>query len=247
MPQLRENQGKTIPKEYLFFLIIGSALRLGMEVYAASNLKSWHMFSIVLSEISSGIFYAVYFPIVKKNTRLPLWLLAFALIPLLNHLELRSEFTSTVINENKTVILRDSFSMGCQGSDVQLDFPLQQKFKLLNSVAITDCGFTEKIFSPTNDFVIGNTTSQVLNLRLYKLQVLYGRVKWKFLRLVQVKSSEVWAPQKLIAADTMYLVKMPENRKLGHLTIMPSDFQKFPIGNGKLLLDYDSLNWISQP
>ncbi len=240
-------KGKVIPKGYLLFLIIGSILRLTLEVYTADNLKSWFILSVFISEISSGIFYAVYFPLARKNAMMPLALLAFALIPTLKYFEHKTEAAISFKTKKVEHVQSDSASLGCLGSNSQLDFPLKSKYKLLNSVAIADCGFTEKIISPSLDFTIVNTTSQILNLRLYKLQVLYGRVKWKFLRLIQVKSSELWSPNKLISTDTIYLIKIPENRKLGHLVLVPIGFEKFPIGKGSLHLDYDSLNWTPLP
>lgn len=240
--------GKNIPRQYLYFLIIGSILRVVFEVYTATNLKSWFIFSVFLSEISSGIFYVVYFPLAKKIAMmsvLPFLIIAVAIIPILNHFELKSEAIISFKNDNVEQLQRDGSSLGCKGSDLQINFPLANKFKILNSVVITtNCGFAENIISPAAEFTILNSTPQVLNLRLYRLQALYGKIKWKFQRLIQVNVNEYWSIKDLIKLDAIYLIKIPETRRLGHLVLVPIGFEKFPLGDGHLILNYDSLNWI---
>ena len=225
---------------YLYFLILGSISRLGIELYLATNLKSWSILSVLISELSSGIFYFLYFPSLKIKKFSLIAISGLFIAPSLSTLEIRS--SNQLLTPLKLVHEQSVQHLGCQGSVNNLVYPLHTG-TVQEALSITSCGFEKNLIFVNKDFNLINQTNVAINLRLYKLQVLHGRVKWKFVRLVQLESHRIWNVSQYIKTDTAYLIKSPERRKIGHVVIVPELSREFPLGPGTLGLTFDTLNW----
>lgn len=234
-------QKKQIPTAYFYFLVLGSVARLVIEFYLAPTLKSWGILSVLVSELSSVIFYFLYFPLLS-NTKFSFKSLSAIFIVL---------FLSLTENHSKPLILSsvqrlsvfDSSQLGCEGSESVLNFPLTMERVVRDAVAVEECGFSNKQVFFDKQFKIKNHTKHLYNLRIFKLHVLHGRVKWKFVRLIQLEAGREWDAMTYLKNDIAYVIKSPERRNLGHLVLVPKSVKEFPIGKGELSLTYDTLKW----
>lgn len=227
---------------YFYFLLIGTITRLILEVQIAPSLKSWNIFSLFLSELSSIIFYFLYFPFLKEKSLNLTSFIAIIFVPLISLMELRSEKfipSQAQVHGEKT-----NESLGCNGSSIKLDFPLERPNILSSSSVIKECGFSAPLLRVDEQFIIRNRSTIDINLRLYKLKVLHGKISWRFVRLVQVAHDRDWDLTPLLRSEkTVLLLKSPERRKIGNLIIIPRDFIEFPLGSGELSSTYDTLKW----
>lgn len=238
-------KGQKIPLFYLHFLIMGTIARMGVELTMASQLKSWPILSVMLSELSSSVFYFVYYPHAKKVSRMSLAILGPVIAILLSWTEVHSPATFKRSSLHRKLTVADDYHLlGCQGSLADLSFPLTQ-YSARNSVQIKSCGFEQALVYHEQGLVILNQFKHPVNLRLYRLNVLHGRVKWKFVRLVKVEEGKSWDVSSLLKQNEIYVIKSPERRKLGHLVILPAGGKEFPLGAGELELTYDTIKWSS--
>lgn len=233
-----------LPEGVVLFLAFGSMLRLGVELYLSTSWKGWGTLSLLLSELSSFIFYFVYYPFCHKRKYLWVSLLALLVTPSLSWLEIRSQkiISSSIVH--KELGTKSEELLGCKGSTVGLEFPLTLAGGPRSSFKLIHCGFEEQLIRSHSHLAVTNSLAYPVNLRLYKLQVLHGKVKWKFVRLVRLKNQESWELSEYVRKDVAYLLKSPERRKLGHAVIIPERTRDFPLGKGRLNLHYDSLEWI---
>jgi hypothetical protein len=231
------------PLGYVQFLILGTVTRLVFELYLASNLKSWHVLSVIVSEVSAGIFYFLYYPSLRSRKLMWSCLLGLFIPPALALIELRPEVRPLVMPLARQKLAGADLDLGCKGSQLSLNYPLSARSPVIQKARITDCGFTHPLAAIGPDFAIHNTSGQQLNLRLYRLQVLHGKVRWKFMRLVQVGDGDIWDVGSLLKDHALYVIKSPERRKLGALYLLPEHKLDFPLGKGQLNLGYDFLEW----
>lgn len=236
-------KGKGVPSGYFLFLIVGSITRITFETLTASTLKSWGITSIMISELSSFIFYFVYWPRVESNKWLPLVLAGFVLTPLLSKMEIHGQsFGLPMIVRNVKVKLPDN-GLGCQGTVGTVNFPVGPGLAT-GQLSIKDCGLSDMILRYHGKFEVKSNLDKPINLRLYRLNVLHGRVSWRFVRLVQVEKNSVWDVTPLLKDAVAYLIKSPERKKIGHTILLPATATDFPLGIGKLNFNYDSLEWV---
>ena len=235
-------QKKTIPSGYYYFLLLGTFARFGMELQLASSLKSWGVLSLTLSELSSIIFYYLYFPFLKKKSPSLFSLLAFLIVPAMSMIEIRSQ--RVISSETKAVTERDDENFGCRGSLNEITFPLRETALFSTETTIRSCGLADSLLRVGDSFKIHNKSSHDINLRLYRLRVLHGKVSWKFVRLVQISQNSLWDISTYLREEkTIFLLKSPERRKLGNIILLPREEYHFPIGKGKLTSTYDTLQW----
>lgn len=235
---------KLIPIGYLWFLIVGSILRIGLEPFFTSNIKTWSFFSMLLSEVASFVFYSVAFKFTQKKMWPWLPLAALVIIPGLRVLEYEPH--QTVFSQKKTVTKKViSSSFGCQGSHLELKLPLIHSGSV-PALKVTSCGFEKNHISPDSNFIIKNTLKHSVNLRLYQLERTGDIIRWKFVRLVQVQPSGDWKVGPLLQPTNMYLVKSPERKTLGSLILLPQMPQDFALQSGRLNFEIDSLEWIHE-
>jgi hypothetical protein len=235
-------QMKPLPMAYVQFLILGTLARLLFEFNFATQLKTWQIFSVLISEFSATIFFFLVFPALAPKKLFLSAFLGLLVAPMLGLYEVRSESNKMLIS---TPFLKQSQDhlLGCRGAEVTLQFPLPNDSAVQSSAIIRDCGFDQNLVRTGKSFHVLNQGQQQLNLRLYRLYVLHGKVRWKFLRLIQVAPGETWEVGELLKDDVAYLIKSPERRKLGNLVIVPAQTGHFPLGPGSLKLNYDSLEW----
>lgn len=233
----------TIPRSYFYFLVLGSVARLVLEFYFASTLKSWGILSVLVSELSSVIFYFLYFPALPSGKFPSKALSSILIVSILSFTELHSQ--PSILLLQKTAPTIDASHLGCEGSEVNLKYPLSSQGPVKEAIAIKPCGFSQKLVSTDSSFKVINETNTLYNLRLYKIHVLHGRVKWKFIRLIQLEPHKVWDVSSYLKNDVAYVIKSPEHRKLGHLVILPIRSTEFPLGKGVLSLTFDTLKWSS--
>lgn len=232
----------TIPNWYYYFLLFGTFARLGMELQLAPTLKSWGIFSLLLSELSSIIFYYLYFPFLKKKSPGLLSLLAFVIVPIMSVVEVRSE--KMMSSNTRIAPERDDKVLGCKGSLNRITFPLEEFPHYPERVTIHPCGFSDSFLRIGQTFSVLNQSSHDINLRLYQLRVLHGKVSWKFVRLMQIPQKGTWDISEYLKGEkTALLLKSPERRKLGNLLIISKDRTSFPLGKGELISTYDTLQW----
>lgn len=236
-------KGNRIPSGYFIFLLAGSIVRVAFETLTAPTLKSWGITSILISELSSFIFYFVYWPRVEKN-KWPLLVLAGLVItPLLSKIEIHGQGFGISNVSRQVKIKAPETGLGCQGHVGSLIFPLKQE-PAVEQVLIKECGLSDMAVRYHGKFQVKNTLDKSINLRLYRLNVLYGRVSWRFVRLVQVEKNGTWDVTPLLKGDVAYLIKSPERRKIGHTVLVSAIAREFPLGRGELYFNYDSLEWI---
>jgi hypothetical protein len=237
--------GREVPQCFYLFLLVGSLSRLMIELMLMTSLKSWTIFSVVISEFSTLLFLyvgRVKFTCYRSLARSMGVVALGLLLPLsMSHLEARSNLGPRFFlkKEDPTLIAE---KIGCQEGIVELALP-QSHANFQHELEIKTCGFKENLVFISQNFILKNSFESTLNVRLFKLDPKGRRVRWKFVRLVQLAPREVWDLSPLIKTDGLYLVKIPERRNLGFSVLVPDDF-KTPEA-GKLIIGFDSVEWHS--
>jgi hypothetical protein len=235
-------RGERVPDGWLLFLVLGSAVRLGAETLLAPELRSWDLFSVYVSEFSAAIFYYACWPH-RRLRELRVMIPLGVLVPLLL-ITLEQSPSVRSWNFKRASFQRDdSRSLGCGGSSLELRFPLARELPLGEATELRPCGFAGPLVRASANLGLRNDSGTAVNLRLYRLHVLHGKVSWRFLRLIQLPDRERLDLGPLLKGGELYLLKAPERRSLGHLVILRAATREFPLGSGVLELDYDSINW----
>ena len=234
---------KIIPQGYLLFLIVGSLTRLTWELGHATELRSWPVLSVLLSEFSSLIFLSLTVSQFRNRQFLYIPPMALFIVPMLSTFELHSPDAYFTKFSTPTRLSTDDRALGCQGSAVTLEFPFVENYPEVTRLTLRECGFPTPVLRWSSALSLTHQQKAPLNLRLYELSALHGKVRWKFQRLLQLKPGELWDLSPLLKADRIYLLKSPERRHLGLLVLIPTSFEGFILGPGRLTLGFETLSW----
>lgn len=220
---------KELPYEFYIFVWLITILQTGFGFF---SLGKWGLFSLAITQVSTIIFLYFSWPYVSKTIKaksLLIHLMAGALLFAgIKAVEVQSVQVRPK-SQREVILHQEDFSVTFPNS-----FPLKRKLSVWN--------LENSVFNFNNDFRVINDKDVTIDIRLYKLQVKSERLRWKYMRLAQLKGSEVW--DLPLEKDAIYLVKSPERKDLKVLILVPQNYE-FPLGPGELSVGFNSLEWRS--
>jgi hypothetical protein len=235
---------KPIHVNYLFFLMAGSLSRLFYHTWEAEG-RSWFLFSVFLSEVSSLIFCSIIWKKQQGKIRSYGIMLGILIPLLLTKVEKHGQIW---IPEKivKTEVTYSDSQLGCRGGEVNISFPISYLTPASDELAIENCGLSEQMIFFNKDFKLKNKTTSTINIRLYELKAdVRKRYSWRFVRINRLQQGDEWKLADIMKSDRIYLLKSPERRNLGLTILLPSNLSSIPLKTGTLEVGIDSLNWRS--
>jgi hypothetical protein len=220
-------------KKFVIFGLAGSIFRVLFEFLMMTKYGlSWGIFSVVLSEGASFIFFAYYFLryINKEDTLThkpihPFFyaylVFAFAAQVGIHQVEIRGAIFNVKKMTKRTYVTRDYTKYGCQGSQVRINTTQVERYLTEPVGEIVDCGFTKNFYFLTkNTFLLGNSRDKQSNLRLFYLK----KDKWVFKQLFILKPGEQIGLDDLNESP-VYMIKSLEQRDIGMLLLFMPGIQ----------------------
>lgn len=199
-------------------------------IHGALTLGKWGLFSLVLTQTTTIVFLYFVYPFVTKERKT-----ISLVVALVCSLACGALFSLVKVNSpEKSRASQRSIQMHEEDFQVKLPAPLP----ILSEVSVWELGNRAVRFN--DHFIVKNDKKSVIDIRLYELKIAEHRVKWKYVRLAQLRLNDVW--NLPLSNDAIYLVKSPERRDLKSLILIPQHYQ-FPLGEGILSVGFNSIVW----
>lgn len=200
-------------------------------VHGAMTLGKWGLFSLILTQVTTIVFLYFVHPFVRKEKKS-----LTLVVALVASLALGAIF-SLIKVESPEKSRTSQRSIQMHEEDFQVKLP--GSLPILSEVSVWELGNRAIHFN--EHFIVKNNKSSVIDIRLYELKIAEHRVKWKYVRLAQLRLGESW--NLPLSNDAIYLVKSPERRDIQSLILIPKNYQS-PLGEGILSVGFNSIVWL---